>query len=210
MAQKYNIYINEKSLIVVNSIPEGASNYQHIEIQGFDFEKFYRDLHNNPLSLFYLVTLDVKTAFNNIKKCVRVIEAAGGFVKNEEGKFLFIKRNGKWDLPKGKLEPKEKKKDAGVREVEEECGIKIKKLGKKLLKTYHIYEIKGKIVLKVSHWYEMEAKGNQKLIPQVEEGITEVKWFAVKDFNIIRANTYSNILDVISEDRKLLKKNKVK
>ncbi len=210
MAQKYNIYINEKSLIIVNSIPEGAINYQQIDVQGFDFEKFYRDLHNNPLSLFYLTTTDVKKTFQSIKNGVRVIEAAGGFVKNEDGNFLFIKRNGKWDLPKGKLEPKEKKKDAGVREVEEECGIKIKKLGKKLLKTYHIYEIKGKIVLKVSHWYEMDAKGKQKLIPQTEEGITEVKWFSVKDFNVVRSNTYANILDVISEDAKFLGKAKVK
>jgi 8-oxo-dGTP pyrophosphatase MutT (NUDIX family) len=200
MAQKYNIYINEKSLFVVKSIPKGAINYQQTDVQGFDFEKFYRALYNNPLSLFYLVTPDVKLAFNRIKNSVRFIEAAGGFVMNEEGKFLFIKRNGKWDLPKGKLEPKEKKKDAAVREVEEECGLKIKKLGKKLIKTYHIYEIKGKIVLKVSHWYAMEAKGNQKLIPQTEEGITEVKWFAKRDFSIIRSNTYSNILDVISEE----------
>lgn len=187
----------------------GVLNYQHIKIQGFDFEKFYKDLPNNPLFLFYLVTPDIKTAFKNIKNCVRVIEAAGGFVKNEEGKFLFIKRNGKWDLPKGKLEPKEKKKDAAVREVEEECGIKIKKLGKKILKTYHIYEIKGKIVLKVSHWYEMNAKGNQKLIPQIEEGITEVKWMATKDFNIIRSNTYANILEVISEENRTLMRDKV-
>jgi 8-oxo-dGTP pyrophosphatase MutT (NUDIX family) len=111
---------------------------------------------------------------------------------------LFIKRLGKWDLPKGKLEPNEKKKDAAVREVEEECGIKIKRLGEKMLKTYHVYEIKGKVALKISHWYAMEAKAKQKLIPQTEENITEVKWFSKNDFSIIRANTYANILDVIS------------
>lgn len=140
----------------------------------------------------------MKACFKSIKRKIRVIEAAGGLVKNELNKYLFIKRNGKWDLPKGKLEENEKKRDAAVREVEEECGIKIKKLGKKLLKTYHIYEIKGKVVLKVSHWYAMEAKSNQKLIPQTEEGITEVKWFSKNDWNIIRSNTYANILDVLN------------
>jgi ADP-ribose pyrophosphatase YjhB (NUDIX family) len=197
MAQKYNIYINEKSLIIVNSIPSDALNYQQIDSQDFDFEKFYQDLSNYPKSKFFLLSKDVKETFKCIKNKVKVIEAAGGFVKNEDGKYLFIKRNGRWDLPKGKLEPKEKKKDAAVREVEEECGIKIKKLGKKLIKTYHVYEIKKKPVLKVSHWYQMEAKGKQKLIPQTEEGITEVKWFAKKDWNIIRSNTYANILDVL-------------
>lgn len=198
MPQKYNIYINEKSLIVVNSIPEGAINYQHIDDQGFDFVKFYKSLSNNPRALFYLVTPDVKSTFIQIKDSVRVIEAAGGLVKNEENKYLFIKRNGKWDLPKGKLEPNEKKKAAAVREVEEECGIRIKTLGKKLLKTYHVYEIKGKVVLKVSHWYAMEAKSKQKLVPQIEEGITAVKWFDKSKWNVIRSNTYANILDVIN------------
>nr|MBC7612891.1 NUDIX domain-containing protein [Pseudopedobacter sp.] len=197
MAQKYNIYINEKSLFVVNSIPSDALNYQQIDSQDFDFDKFYQALANNPNSTFFLLCKDVKATFKSIKNKMKVIEAAGGFVENEDGKYLFIKRNGKWDLPKGKLEPKEKKKDAAVREVEEECGIKIKKLGKKLIKTYHVYEIKKKPVLKVSHWYQMETKGKQKLIPQIEEGITEVKWFAKKDWNIIRSNTYSNILDVL-------------
>lgn len=199
MAQKYNIYINEKSLFIVNFLPKDAGDHQRIEAQDFDFLNFYHSLNHNPKSTFYLVTDDVKSCFKAIKRKIRVIEAAGGLVKNELNKYLFIKRNGKWDLPKGKLEENEKKKDAAVREVEEECGIKIKKLGKKLLKTYHVYEIRGKVVLKVSHWYAMEAKSNQKLIPQTEEGITEVKWFGKKDWNIIRSNTYANILDVLNE-----------
>lgn len=210
MAQKYNIYINDKSLIIGNSIPKDAPSFQHIEAEGFDFLKFYKDLKNNPKVLFFLTTSDVKATFRNIKKSLRVIEAAGGFVRNENDKYLFIKRNGKWDLPKGKLEPKEKKKDAAEREVEEECGIKIKKLGKKLIKTYHVYEMRGKIVLKVSHWYDMEAKGNQKLIPQKEEGITEVKWFSKKDWKIIRSNTYANILDVLDVEKEVGKLSKSK
>ena len=200
MAQKYNIYINQKALIITSISPKETLDHQLIEAQDFDFINFYQSLNNNPKSSFYLFTKTPKSVFKAIKAKLKVIEAAGGFVINEEGKYLFIKRNGKWDLPKGKLELNEKKKDAAVREVEEECGIKVKKLDKKLLKTYHIYEIKGKVVLKISHWYNMQAKGNQKLKPQIEEGITEVKWFAKQDWRIIRANTYPNIIDVINED----------
>lgn len=136
--------------------------------------------------------------FNQIKEVVKVIEAAGGLVKSEENKYLFIKRNGFWDLPKGKLEKDEKRKDAAVREVEEECGIKVKSLEEKLLKTYHVYEMKGKLVLKISHWYSMTSKSKQKLIPQTEEGITEVKWIAKKDWGIVKANTYPSILEVLA------------
>jgi 8-oxo-dGTP pyrophosphatase MutT (NUDIX family) len=199
MAQKYNIYINQKALIITSDMPQNMSDFQLIEAQDFDFLNFYKSISKKSMSKFFIITNSPKKLFNAIKNSLKVIEAAGGLVINEENKYLFIKRNGKWDLPKGKLELNEKKKDAAVREVEEECGITVKKLDKKLLKTYHIYELKGKIVLKISHWYAMQAKSNQKLVPQLEEGITEVKWFAKKDWKIIRANTYPNIIDVINE-----------
>ena len=34
----------------------------------------------------------------------KVVEAAGGVVSNKNGEILFIRRMGKWDLPKGKIE----------------------------------------------------------------------------------------------------------
>jgi 8-oxo-dGTP pyrophosphatase MutT (NUDIX family) len=200
MAQKYNIYINEKTLIVVSSLPNNLQNYQVINVQEFDFEIFYHSLNNNPYAVFVILTSQPKNIFLKIQKSLRVIEAAGGLVRSNEDKYLFIKRNGLWDLPKGKLELGEKKKDAAVREVEEECGIEVKKLGKKLLKTYHIYELKGKIVLKISHWYKMRALANQALVPQLEEGITEVKWIGKEDWNLVRANTYPSIIDVLEKN----------
>jgi 8-oxo-dGTP pyrophosphatase MutT (NUDIX family) len=200
MAQKYNIYINEKTLIVASTIPNNLQNYQVIDVQEFDFEVFYHSLNNNPYAVFVILSSQPKNILQKIKKSVRVIEAAGGLVQSDEDKYLFIKRNGFWDLPKGKLEIDEKKKDAAVREVEEECGIEVEKLGKKIIKTYHIYELKGKIVLKISHWYKMRAIANQALVPQLEEGITEVKWFGKQDWNLVKANTYASILDVLTAD----------
>ncbi len=196
--KSYHIYINKKSLVITSKVSDNISDYQLIDVESFEFEKFYHALAKNPKPLFVMLVNDPKKIFKSIKNKMRVIEAAGGLVQNEYGKYLFIHRQCRWDLPKGKLEPKEKKKDAAVREVEEECGLKVSKLKEKIAKTYHVYEIKGKPVLKISHWYAMDAKGNQKLIPQTEEGITEVKWFAKADFSIIRANTFGNILDVIS------------
>src|SRR5438552_3294293 len=52
-----------------------------------------------------------------------LIAAAGGVVQNEQQDLLFIFRLQKWDLPKGKIEPKETPEMAAVREVEEETGI---------------------------------------------------------------------------------------
>lgn len=77
-----------------------------------------------------------------------LIKAAGGIVSNETNKYLFIFRNGKWDLPKGKIEKGENSRVAAVREVQEECGIRIDSSRDKVCNTYHIYKINGAMVIK--------------------------------------------------------------
>ena len=126
-----------------------------------------------------------------------VIHAGGGAVFNNEGQLLVIYRNGRWDLPKGKLESGEEIEECAVREVEEECGISGVQLKSSLLKTYHTYLVEDKSFLKVSHWYRMTYEGNESLIPQKEEGITKVKWLQKSDAAKIRSNTYGSILDVL-------------
>ena len=121
-----------------------------------------------------------------------IIEASGGIVRNERHEILFIFRNDKWDLPKGKIEEGERKEDAALREVEEECGFTFLDLGKFIGTTYHLYEEKGIEVLKVSYWYEMFSKQTD-LTPQLEEGITALKWTGPNDMALVLDNTYPNI-----------------
>ena len=128
---------------------------------------------------------------------MELIRAAGGLVSNEENKYLFIFRKGKWDLPKGKLDKGETFRTAAVREVEEECGITIDSCGEKICKTYHIYEVYGVPVIKKTVWYWMRADNQPDLSPQLEENITDAKWLAAGDFMLVRENTYPLIRDVI-------------
>jgi len=130
--------------------------------------------------------------------CVR-IKAAGGLVQNECGEYLFIFRNGKWDLPKGKVEKGEKMKKAAVREVEEECGVQVMQREQRICKTYHIYEINNKPVLKRTNWYAMRVKGVPELIPQREEGITQALWVAPSKIAPLLENTYPSILQVLQQ-----------
>ncbi|RZJ75129.1 MAG: NUDIX domain-containing protein, partial [Flavobacterium sp.] len=129
-----------------------------------------------------------------------VIKAAGGLVTNANGEYLFIFRNKKWDLPKGKVEKKEKIKIAAVREVEEECGVIIETRDQLLCKTYHMYELGNKVILKRTNWYKMTVKGLPTLVPQVEEGITEAVWVAPTLVSEKTKNTYPLILDVLEAD----------
>ena len=125
------------------------------------------------------------------------IDAGGGLVVNNKNQYLFIKRLGKWDLPKGKMEKSEKISETALREVSEECGINNLSIIKKLNTTYHYYYINEKRVLKKSQWYLINYDGKKVPTPQTIENITEAKWFDRSELDIIKKNTYPSILDVI-------------
>ena len=128
-----------------------------------------------------------------------MIEAAGGLVFNKDGDILMIFRNGKWDLPKGKLEIGESIEECAIREVEEECGIVGLDIIEKLLETYHTYNMDGEEVLKKTYWYKMKTDYSAKLIPQLEEGITKVSWVDKDQISKKLKNSYGNISDVLNE-----------
>ena len=199
MAQIYKIYINEVALILTDSQPIDIQDYQKLKVSKFNFLKFYEQaLKVNSPKVFILLSKNFKLIFKNIRRSIKVIKAAGGLVSNEEKHYLFIFRNGKWDLPKGKLDSGETFRVAAVREVEEECGIQINSIGRKICNTYHIYEMNKERVLKKTAWYRMKAVNQNNLIPQLEEGITDVRWLAPGDFMMIRQNTYPLIRDLLN------------
>lgn len=140
--------------------------------------------------------------FEELKKAFwkkfTVIQAGGGIIENEKGELLMIFRRGKWDLPKGKLDPGENIDECALREVREETGLNEVKLKKPLLTTYHTYHEGTKFILKESHWFSMKVKSNQVLTPQVEEDIHEIKWVNKKDMSDILVNTYPSIKDAIA------------
>jgi 8-oxo-dGTP pyrophosphatase MutT (NUDIX family) len=201
MAQKYRIYINEKVILITESEPKSKENYEQIAPEVFDLKMIYTWVLAHPKRFFYVPCQDAKVFMKEVTKSLTLIEAAGGLVLNENGKYLFIFRNGKWDLPKGKIEKDEKIKDAAVREVEEECGITVGKLNEKICKTYHVYVNRGEVVLKKTHWFNMGYYGQEKLKPQKEEGITDVRWFKKSQIDTILKNTFPSIADVLAKEK---------
>jgi 8-oxo-dGTP pyrophosphatase MutT (NUDIX family) len=125
-----------------------------------------------------------------------LIEAAGGLVYNDKNQLLMIFRNGKWDLPKGKLEVGENIEQCAIREVEEECGISGLIIIQQLQETYHTYEINGQKILKRTYWFKMKSLFKGNLAPQNEEGITAVVWVDKKDVAEKLENSFSNIVDL--------------
>jgi len=56
----------------------------------------------------------------------------------------------------------------------------------------------SRIVLKKTSWYRMRADNQRRLKPQLEEGMTEARWLAPGDFDLVKQNTYPLIRDVLS------------
>ncbi|HMR20352.1 MAG TPA: NUDIX domain-containing protein [Sphingobacterium sp.] len=190
--------MNQSLLIMADFAPHTDNNIQTIGIQDLDPEKLFNSVPKNSTITYLFVHPDIKKILKNTLSCLKIIKAAGGLVKNGKGEYLFIHRLGKWDLPKGKVEDHEKMSEAAVREVEEECGIKVNYLGKKIITTYHTYYMGGKFVLKETEWYDMGVNKTPKLIPQTAEDITQAVWFKKKDIYKIKDNTYPLIEEILA------------
>ncbi len=160
------------------------------------------EVMNNKLETFglekriFIVCKKVQEEVDRLFKDFDKVEAAGGIVRRKK-RLLFIKRNGIWDIPKGKLEDNEDLEICAVREIEEECGIVGPDIEGELGVTYHTYFYHGIPTIKKTYWYYLSYKGPKALVPQTEEGIEKVKWFKFKDLEKVRENTYQTIREVI-------------
>ena len=134
-----------------------------------------------------------KTRYNYIK-------AGGGLVIKDKD-FLFIYRLKKWDLPKGKLEKGEEIKDCALREVEEECSIKVKSVAK-IGSTWHCYPGRSGWCVKKSTWYLMKCLDDSQMAPQIQEDIEDIAWVAKDSIEKYLANSYGTIKNVFHKARK--------
>lgn len=167
-------------------------------------DKFFKLIQNNEKVDYQSVMLVVESVDNaesQIRNFYKVVKAAGGVVYNADQKILLMYRLGKWDLPKGKRDDGEKSKQTAVREVEEECGIKVK-LGQKLCTTWHTYAMGNNKILKRTKWYRMECLDDSAMKPQTEEGIEELCWMNEKEIQKALMNSYSSIRFVFDQTQK--------
>lgn len=159
------------------------------------------------LNSLTLVADKKKRLIDHLKDQFKIVRAAGGLVI-KDGKILMIYRLGVWDLPKGKLEKKEKVREGAVREVEEECNIKVEVV-EKLPKTWHSYAFKGKKILKKTSWFLMECTDDSLIKPQAEEFIEEVRWMTPEEVLDVLPKAYTSIAFVIRHYLQSLKTGKV-
>lgn len=161
---------------------------------------------NSELRELVLLTDNLKELKMDFFSVFRIVPAAGGLVLNNQCQILMIFRRGHWDLPKGKMEEGETKKEAAQREVMEETGLQEVLILNKLVTTYHIYRGRNsdRRILKPSYWYLMYSD-NQKLKPQKAEDIQRAEWINYKEEVRDLAPVYTNIREVIYAFRNHIK-----
>ncbi len=140
---------------------------------------------------------DLDQLWKDFQSCFeQFLEAAGGYVLNDQGHLLVFYRRGSWDMPKGKIDPGETPEAAALREVQEETGLEQLDLGDLIGHTYHTYEHKGKRILKKTWWYKMETR-QTTVVPQTEEDIERIEWVEPLSWLAQQTEVYDSIRDVI-------------
>jgi len=192
MLQMYTIFVDGIPIYLTDNLQNLTKDSFYYK-DDITIKSVLETAKSKKFSELFLFHVDLETLWKEFKWFLKIEKAAGGLVKNNNGEVLFIYRFDTWDLPKGKIEKGEKKKEAAIREVEEECGISGLKIEKKLQKTYHVFQRNDREVLKITHWYQMKTNFKGKLIPQLEEGITEAVFKNQEETKRALDNSYENI-----------------
>ena len=190
------IFVGNKP-IILTTLVEPETDFKNYLLKTVNIGKVIKELQNTKLKSVRLIHKNEKKLLKKFLKLLPNIIAGGGKVYNDKGEILFIYRNGKWDLPKGKAEKRETIEKTAIREVEEETGVKDLKITKPLETTYHIFKRNGKHQIKVTHWFEMKTNYNGPLQPQENEGITKVEWLGVGESKMALVNSYANIKGLV-------------
>jgi len=142
---------------------------------------------------------DIKFIWKLFRIYFTEVGAAGGLVRHTSGRYLFIEKKGRLDLPKGHIEPGEEPDACAIREVSEECGITGHKIVKPITPSYHTYSWEGISYLKKTSWFLMQYDGEMITKPQIEEGITRVEWLLPDELNSLKTNAWLSLMDLIND-----------
>lgn len=188
----YKIFVGDKPIILTTKV-EQEINFKNYLLDTVNVGKVIKELKQSDIPEVRLIDKNRDVLIKKFMKLLPNVVAGGGKVYNQKDEVLFIYRNDKWDLPKGKVESKETIDKAALREVEEETGVKGLKIVKPLELTYHIFKRNGRHRLKITYWFEMKTKYKGELIPQKKEGIAKVEWLNKTRIEEAITNSYANI-----------------
>lgn len=188
----YQVFYKKKIILLTDVFKEGK-DFKSFPIKDVKLKKVIKFLNKKNINSVHLFHKNKDKLLKYFFKLIPTVIAAGGKITNSKSETLFIYRNDKWDLPKGKAEKNEQLPQTALREVKEETGIKEVSINKPLDITYHIFRRNNEYRLKVTYWFDMFSDYEGIFFPQLDEGITDVKWVKKDDLEEIKINSYPNI-----------------
>ena len=195
----YKVFYNQKPVNFVSSLSENSPNNPLFFIKYSNSKSIIKALNDKKVVGVNLYHPKEEKIEKYFFKIFPIVEAAGGLVEHNDGRFLFIYRNNKWDLPKGKIEKNETLMKAAKREVSEETGVTDLEVKKSLPITYHIYNANGKFKVKKTYWFLMSSNFMGSLLPQFEENIEVAVWKEINEIPKLMENAYENIKIILEE-----------
>ena len=185
-------------------IPQGYHYTDFIKILPEDIEIIISGIKSKKeINHFFIITKDIEKTFMLFSSYFNILQSAGGLVLNNKDAILMIHRFNHWDFPKGNIEENEQIKDAAIREVMEETGIKDVSITKELSKVYHIYDYADDWILKETFWYLMYSEYTGTLTPQLEEDIVAAKWVSLDFLNEYIQDSYPGLALLVAENKLL-------
>lgn len=199
----YEVFYNDNRLAIAGKEEDAILNTSALLVEAGNPEIIPEILKNFLSGDPYNVVLmgDTEELWSVFTQHFQAMPAAGGVVQSDSG-FLFIYRRGRWDLPKGKIEPGETEAEAALREVTEETGLHNLEISGYLDTTWHVYELSDHSdaelpVLKETHWFLMKGSSSEKLVPETGEDIEAARWFMPGDLLWVLPETYRSLQGIV-------------
>ncbi|MGD0755902.1 MAG: NUDIX domain-containing protein [Bacteroidales bacterium] len=191
----------ENRFIMISSEPDRLQKYGLFH-KFYDTKELYKIISDfqsdKTITAINVYGPDIKHIWKIFRIYFTEVGAAGGLVKHTSGRYLFIEKKGKLDLPKGHIEQGEEPEACALREVCEECGITGHNIVKPLSPSYHTYSWEGISYLKKTSWFLMNYDGEMLIEPPKSEGITKVEWLFADELNSIKSSAWLSLMDLIN------------